>query len=144
MLALSGLVACGDEDDGSNLSDQEVEQVFTALGMTDFTTAQTMVDGSGNGSVACPDGGTISASGTVEQMSYSITIGFNDCGANGYVFNGSLMATGSTTSSGDSTSSFDGRISFVGPVTGSCLFDYSINAMGQSVTVTGSVCGRSL
>ncbi|MEO1338116.1 MAG: hypothetical protein AAFV29_20900, partial [Myxococcota bacterium] len=93
MLALSGLVACGDdEDDGSNLTDQEVSEVFTALGMTNFSAAQTMVDSSGNASVSCPDGGTFTASGSVTDTSFDLTITFDACAANGYVFNGTLMA----------------------------------------------------
>jgi hypothetical protein len=157
--------ACGDSTGGGNtieLSETEAEALFEALdvvlGGLDFgaslsspaipaglslAVAGVPINESGS----CPQGGSVSINGDVEEdgSSFDFTLGFSSCRSQNHTIGGNLDYTGSI---GDESFQFDvnGTLNVTLPDarSGSCLFDVSISFSGTGGSVSGSICGQDI
>jgi len=170
-LALTLAAACSDDggpSDQVKLDAAETQSLFLAInavfsGFADFSAANPGLSLSLTGiledineTVACPDGGTASVTGTdnstTNTIDFDADLDFNDCQSQGFTLGGGLNFNGSGTGS---DTGFSLEMSISGDLTvetddgrtGGCSWDvnYDIDASGTSVSfsVSGSICGES-
>lgn len=138
VLALLGVVACGDDEETDTLSQQEAAQAFGAFSTT-FANAQTaMIDEeTGSATVTCAGGGTIMVAGTVGETSINYTATYAACTEGNVTINGTLTITGDI----NTALTVSGSLSFSGAVNGGCSINVTVTASGMA---TGSVCGQDI
>ena len=188
LVGLFGVAACGEDDPvaiGDPLSDVEAQELAFVLlgaafetGLSGDSFAPAMVDGPAmapftiNGSVddtaPCPQGGTVSVSGSVSvtgddetgalDLSFDVNTTHSGCGVPGETMDFVLGSQLSTMFSLNSTG--DGAVSWMGDVSGTvdwsgddrsgtCTVDYGFDGevvaeTSLTVTLTGEVCGASI
>lgn len=144
LLASIVAIGCGD-DEGDTLTEAEAQQVFAAIsdGFTDTTEA--LDTETGSGLVNCPDGGSISASGSVNDTNnFNVVARYDNCRSGNVTIDGAVTITGN----GSETSLnfvISGSITVTGEVTGTCSIDMTFSSSETSgFQVSGTVCGQNV